>query len=121
MRSVRKITAASTTILTTLPGMVFAKEAKLSTYEGTEIPGFLEMIRTWFLGFAGALAVLFIVIGGIKFITSSGNPKQLESAKKTLTYAIIGLLAVLLSTVILNLIAGDLVGSIFGGNGVATF
>lgn len=80
-----------------------------------KIVSFLKNIQGWMLGFAGALAILFIVIGGVKMITSSGNPKQLESAKKTLTYAIIGLVVILLFSVILNLIANDFIGSIFGG------
>ncbi len=97
-----------------MPSYSFA--AKLDTYKGTSLDGFLKFVRTWLLGIAGAIAVLFIVIGGVKLVTSAGNPKRLEDAKKTLTYAIIGLIAVLLSTVILNIIAGDFVGAVFSGS-----
>lgn len=38
------------------------------------------------------LAVSFIMYGGFKYVTSSGNDKGVESAKQTITYAIIGLL-----------------------------
>jgi type IV secretory pathway VirB2 component (pilin) len=119
MRKKTGIALGITYSLITVPVLTFA--AKISTYGGTDIQVFLKMIRTWFLGFAGALAVLFIIIGGIEFIASAGNPQRLEGAKKTLTYAIIGLVIVLLSTVILNLIAGDLVGGVFSGAGTSPY
>ena len=56
------------------------------------------------LGFSAALAVLFLIIGGIRYIISQGNAEAMESAKKTLLYAIIGLLVIVLSLVILNLV-----------------
>lgn len=56
------------------------------------------------LGFAGALAVLFIIIGGIRYMTSTGNPDAIEGAKKTLLFSIAGLLIIVLSLVIINLV-----------------
>lgn len=40
-----------------------------------------------------ALLVVFIMLisGGFKYITSGGDPKQTESAKNTITYALLGL------------------------------
>jgi hypothetical protein len=57
------------------------------------------------LSFAGVVALFFIILGGFKFITSGGDPKQVEGARQTLTYAIIGLVVILLSFFIINLIA----------------
>ena len=50
--------------------------------------------------------MLFILLlsAGFKFITSGGDPKATESAKKTLTSAIAGLVIILLSYIILLLI-----------------
>ncbi len=56
------------------------------------------------LMFAGVVAVFLIVISGIKFINSSGDPKQVEGARKTMTYAIIGLVIVLSSFFIIDVI-----------------
>lgn len=106
----------TTLILLSSPLAVFAADPKITTYNGTSITGFLDMIQRWLLGFAGAIAILFIVIGGVKYMTAGGNEKQVASAKTTLTYAIIGLVLVLMSSVILWLIAGNLVGSIFGNS-----
>jgi type IV secretory pathway VirB2 component (pilin) len=55
--------------------------------------------------FAGIVAVILIIYSGIKFIFSGGDPKQVEGARKTLTYAIIGFVVILFSVFILNLIS----------------
>lgn len=56
------------------------------------------------LGFAGIVFFILLLTSGFKFITAGGDPKALESAKKTLTYAIGGLIVILLSYLILVLI-----------------
>lgn len=56
------------------------------------------------LGFAGITLFVLLIVGGFKFITSGGDPKAVEGAKKTITYAIGGLIALLLSYLILVLI-----------------
>lgn len=55
-------------------------------------------------GLVGAGAVLFIVLGGFQFLTSAGNPKMAEKGKKTLLYAVIGLVVVVLATTIVNVV-----------------
>jgi hypothetical protein len=52
----------------------------------------------------GALAVAFIVIGGIKYITSGGDEKKVASAKNTLLYAIIGLVVAIAARVIIGVV-----------------
>lgn len=56
------------------------------------------------LGFAGITLFILLIVGGFKYITSGGDPKAVEGAKKTLTYAIGGLITLLLSYLILVLI-----------------
>lgn len=69
------------------------------------IPIIFKNVLYWAVGLAGITAVFFVIFAGIKFLTSGGDPKQVESAKKTLTFAIIGLIIVLLSFVIISVIA----------------
>ncbi len=52
----------------------------------------LQTILQYFFGVVGALAVLFVVIGGFRYIVSAGNPQSAETAKKTIMYAVIGLI-----------------------------
>lgn len=54
----------------------------------------------WFIGIAGVIAAAFLVIGGIKYITSSGDSSKLQQAKNTILYALIGLAIVGLTEVI---------------------
>ncbi len=56
------------------------------------------------LPIAGIIAVLFIIIGGYQYITSGGNEEQAESGKKTLQNAVIGLIIIILSYVIINVV-----------------
>lgn len=54
-------------------------------------------IVQWILGLLGLIAVIMILIGGFKWMTAGGNEEKIESAKKLLTAAIIGLIIVLLA------------------------
>lgn len=57
-----------------------------------------------FLGFAGLIAVVYIIIGGFRYITSAGNDEAAESGKKTLTNAVIGLVIIIFSYVIVRVV-----------------
>ncbi len=50
----------------------------------------------------GLVAVAFIVVGGINYITSNGDASKVEKAKKTILYACIGLVICALSFAIVN-------------------
>jgi len=56
------------------------------------------------LGFAGITLFILLLVGGFKFITSGGDPKAVEGARKTISYAIMGLVVLLLSFLVLVLI-----------------
>lgn len=65
---------------------------------------FFNVLNALFI-FSGAIAIVIIIISGYRFIFSGGQEKQLETAQKTFTYAIAGLILILLSTLIINIIA----------------
>ena len=44
-----------------------------------------------FFGVVGALALLFVVIGGFRYVISAGNPKGAAEGKNTIIYAVVGL------------------------------
>jgi amino acid transporter len=54
-------------------------------------------IINWGLGILGLIAVVFIIIGGFRWMTAGGNEQSVESAKKILIAAIIGLVIVMAS------------------------
>lgn len=57
----------------------------------------------------GLLSVLFIIIGGFRYVTAAGNEENAEAAKKTLLHAILGLAIVILSFVMVRIISNALV------------
>ena len=48
----------------------------------------------------GIIAVIMIIVAGFRYITSGGNEQTIATAKKTLTYALIGLVIAVLAQVI---------------------
>jgi lysylphosphatidylglycerol synthetase-like protein (DUF2156 family) len=60
------------------------------------------------LALAGLIAVLVLVVGGFRYVTSFGNQAATESAKKIILNAIIGIVIIILSLVIVNVISNVL-------------
>jgi hypothetical protein len=58
----------------------------------------------------GFVAVISIIIAGVQYITSSGNPENASNARKRLTNSLIGLGIVLIASG-----AVDFIGNTFGG------
>lgn len=75
----------------------------------TAIKEVLTKLSSAFLAIAGTIAVLFIIIGGFQYITSAGNPDAIEKAKNTILYAVIGLLACILSYAVINFVVTQIV------------
>jgi len=73
----------------------------LSDDNGVAFYGF---ILKWAIGIAGGIAFLLIVYAGFMIMTSSGNPDRLKAGQELLTSAISGLILLVLSVFILDLI-----------------
>lgn len=69
------------------------------------IPAIFNNLLNSILVFAGAIAVIIIIISGIRFILSGGDPKKVSTAKRSLTFAILGLIIIVFAFLIINLIA----------------
>ena len=67
------------------------------------------------LGLAAIVLFIMLLVGGFKFISAGGDPKAVESAKKTLTYAIAGMVLVASAYLILRFI------NVFTGLDVVNF
>jgi multisubunit Na+/H+ antiporter MnhB subunit len=52
----------------------------------------------------GAIAVIMIVIGGIRYTTSNGDSGSIKSAKDTILYAVVGLVVAMLAYAIVNFV-----------------
>jgi hypothetical protein len=69
------------------------------------LEGIVKNLLGYILGFAGIVLFILLLVGGFKFITSGGDPKAVEGAKKTITSAIAGLAVILVSYLIIVLIS----------------
>lgn len=52
----------------------------------------------------GIVSALFIIIGGFRMVTSQGNEKSVGAAKKTITYAVIGLVVSIMAYTIIAIV-----------------
>ncbi len=75
----------------------FGGQTDLSTTIKTAINLLLYVI--------GILAVVMLIVGGFKYTTSSGDPGKVDEAKKTILYAVIGLIVAILAFAIVNFVA----------------
>lgn len=46
---------------------------------------------------AGLMAVIFLVLGGIKYITSGGAPAEVSKAKESIIYAVVGIVVIVIA------------------------
>ncbi len=57
---------------------------------------------------AGIVSVVFIIVGAIRYISSGGNSNAIEGAKKTITYAIGGMVISIMAYGIVSFIVSNL-------------
>lgn len=71
----------------------------------SNVENFIRNIIQIIAGLAGLVATGFFVMGGFGYITSSGNPENLEKSKRTLQYAAVGLAITIGAFVLSNIIS----------------
>lgn len=62
----------------------------------------LNTVYTW----AGIIAVIVIIIAGFVYTTSGGDAANVKKAKNAITYAVIGLIVIILAFTITNFVVG---------------
>ena len=55
----------------------------------------------------GAIAVVMIIIGGFRYVTSAGNAEGTKAARNTIVYAIVGLIVVALAQIIVHFVLNN--------------
>jgi len=71
--------------------------------------GIFTTITNTALFIIGALSVLMLIYGGIRYTVSMGDSKNVEAAKNTIMYAIIGIIVALLAGAIVNFVLGSFI------------
>lgn len=59
---------------------------------------------------AAVVALGFLVYGGFRYITSRGDEREVESAKDTITYAVVGLVVIGIAAAIVKFVVGAVLG-----------
>ena len=73
--------------------------------------GAFKQITNTILYIVGIIAVIMLIIGGIKYVISGGDAKKVTDAKNTVLYAIIGLVIAFFSYAIVNFVIMSLPSS----------
>jgi len=76
--------------------------------------GFVTTITGVMLFAVGALSVIMLIIGGLRYVISGGNASAVTAAKNTVLYAIVGLVVSFLAYAIINFVLGTLTGGSAG-------
>ncbi|MBQ3293244.1 hypothetical protein IJG93_03025 [Candidatus Saccharibacteria bacterium] len=63
------------------------------------------------IGVLGIVCVIVIIIGGINYMTSSGDAGKVKKAKDTILYGVIGLVVCVLAFAIVNFVINNILGS----------
>lgn len=71
--------------------------------------GIFKVITNAALFVIGAISVLMLIYGGVRYTISGGDSKAVTDAKNTILYAIIGIIVALLAYAIVNFVLSALV------------
>jgi hypothetical protein len=74
----------------------------------TDIVTIIANVVRILLTLAGALGVIFLIVGGIMYVVSAGDQGQLKRAKDIITNVITGLVVIFVAYGVVTFIAGNL-------------
>jgi len=72
------------------------------------LPQVVDGLRNWIMGILAAVATLFLVIGGLLYVTANGDPASIEQAKGAFKAALTGYAMAVLAPVVLDVLQGIL-------------
>lgn len=82
--------------------------------------GMFSKITNILLFVIGAISVIMVIIGGLRYVLSGGDSSNIQAAKNTILYAIVGIVVALLAYAAVNFIIGSFAVGAGGGSGGAT-
>lgn len=92
------------TILRILADAKTDVEGKINALPNNAASGNLNNVLNWVYAVSGVVAVGVIIYGGIKYITSQGDPGKAKQASQIIAYALVGLAVVGLAAAITNFV-----------------
>jgi|EndMetStandDraft_3_1072993.scaffolds.fasta_scaffold09612_3 hypothetical protein len=73
--------------------------------------GVFSEISSVLLFIVGAIAVIMIVIGGLRYVISGGDASQVQAAKNTILYSLVGIIIAILAYAAVNFVINSFVPS----------
>ncbi len=70
------------------------------------ISGIVKNVVNILLFIIGAISIVMLIVGGLRYTTSAGNSSQVTAAKNTIMYALIGLVIAVLAYAIVQFVIG---------------
>lgn len=88
----------------------FATGSKVDQVDGggTDLVADVTNIINMVIGVLGLACVVVLIIGGVNYMTSSGDTGKVKKAKDTILYAIIGLVICVLAFAIVNFVISNI-------------
>lgn len=83
------------------------------------IPQVVSNLRDWIVGISAGLATLFLTLGGARYLMASGDPGEIEAAKRAMKAAAIGYGIAVLAPVITEVLQG-IIDADSGSSGTGT-
>jgi len=72
------------------------------------LPQVIDALKAWLTGILAAVATLFLVISGLRYMTAAGDPASVEAAKGSFKAALVGYALAVLAPVFLQVLQGIL-------------
>ena len=94
--------------LLVLPAVTGAQVQPVRPFAGTSMSGLVDSVIfliNALLVLAAIAATVYIIISGVRYMASQGDERELEQARRSLIYGVIGIIIVLLAVVIVNYFA----------------
>jgi intracellular septation protein A len=116
MKSINRRILLSVLMIVFLFGPIFAANAinvdnPGNAFAAANFTQIINRVANFITSFIAILAIIFLVYGGLLYVTAGGDESQIEKAKTTITYAIWGLFLAGLAYAIARLIINTVINN----------
>lgn len=88
-------------------GAVSGAPGDCSDPVGPSVDDTIKLAINIFSFIVGIAAVIMVIVGGMKYVTSAGDSSNVQGAKNTILYAVIGLVVVALAQIIVRFVLDE--------------
>jgi len=104
-------------------GLADGANAAKGTGQATDLFGQTGTFRTItnvMLYLIGAISVIMLIVGGLRYVVSGGDSSAVQAAKNTILYAIVGIIVAILAYAVISFVIGSFSGTAGAGGASIT-